>query len=282
MLSDGRLSISTDRNSAMILKRYGLTLEQISEIFKHDHQVQLAPETEICYAVIQDAITGNTIPVLSFDHFRIYDDLPVGSFISEGLRVTDTGLPLAVLNTVGLDVDDWVNKVKTNKKYLIGSRFSELNTKFKVTPVMSNLHFQSLLSELSDIIAEKEFQYAVPTGAILREQLLVYEMMQRANKPITHFITYEAHQSHSLVLKGFAYRTDDGVVYVPFVLTTRNTLLQKRYSPASVFHVQIVKQLTNFFADNINLIDFGIDLPYKSMFGFQKAYSKGLEFVNTN
>ena len=261
-------------------QRYGIPFSQVVKTFEHDHKVQVAQETNICYAVIQDALTVDTIPVLSFDHFRIYDDLEVGSFISKGLRVTDTGLPLAVLSTVNLNVDDWVNNVKTNKKYLIGNRFNELATSFRATPVFSNNHFQELLISMSNIIYEKELQYNVPKGAILQEQSLVYKMMELAAKPVTHFITYEAHWNKNFVFKGFAYRTDDGVVYVPFVLTTRDTVLQKRYSPASVFHVQIVKMLTDYFWDNINLIDFGIDLPYKAMFGFQKAYSKGLEFVN--
>ena len=262
-------------------QRYGISYEQVAQVYEHDHKVQVTQDTNICYGIIKDAITGNIIPVLSFDHFRIYDDLQVGELISDNLRVNGTGLPLAVLNTVDLDLDSWVSKVKTNKKYLTGSRFNELTTSFQPTAVVDNAHFQTLLNNISDILAEKEIQYSVPKGAILREQLLAYRMLELADKPITHFITYEAKSGDRFVFKGFAYKTNDGVVYVPFVLTTRDTAVQKRYSPASVFHVQIVNQITSYFGDSITLIDFGIDLPYKAMFGFHKAYSKGLEFVNT-
>lgn len=261
-----------------VRERYGVGADQLLPLFTVDTP-EVTDDHGIVYKVVQDRYNPeNKIAVLAFDYFRLYEDLPVGTVVSENLKINDTGLPICTLDPTKDLLNDWIPTIKVKKTAILGSRYEELTTEFNRHLIESEADYKRVMMNFDPYFYLKEIQYLLPRGSMLNEYTYYYKMLEAANSRITHIATYRAFKGDRILFNGFAFITEDGIAYVPFMWVTRDVELSKRHSPSAVFHARISLHLKESFP-NLKLIDFGSYLGYKELLNFDRSYSKGLSFI---
>lgn len=262
-------------------ERYGISFED----YKRTHnpigsdgkplEIGVTEKGGVIYFKCPDFLDKTKIGVFPIcDSFLDYSDIGDGIDLGGGIFSRTQGMPKAVLDLTG-DMADWINKIKvpnTNKR---GSRYSRIAQIPASYSIKDENDLLLTLDTMRTFIADKEKQFNLPAGFMIRDYLLTYRILKHRGMEINGVHVLRGLVGKDVIYAWLGFRVGERI-YAPFMWTTREEELQKTYKPAIAAHIAMT---LNCKDKGMISVDYGNYYDYKKILAFDTVWVNGIQYI---
>ena len=257
----------------LVMDLYGVPRAELIEVFGELKCSLTTEHAGLLYQHVDDKyFYDKPSPNTPWGDYRMHSNIPVGAKVSHNLEWTDNGYKIGVVNLTDKTLDDvetWINSIKTNSKYLSGSRYKELSLDLQEISIASYEDFDRFLMSKETVIEKKCGQFSMNTDLFIKEECLLYRVLAHRKNPIKSIVTFIAKDPVGrLVFDGYSYVLESGECYASFMYVENCSETKKRYSPATVYHTALVRLIKQNYP-HVKKVNFMVMLPYKDLFNFE-------------
>ena len=261
----------------LVYDRYGSTFEKLQQLALTDNsgtpcELKVTSEKGVVYFECPDFNTGEPGKFPYMDWVLNFEDLEVGEHLGDGIYVRAQGLNKAVIN-LQQDLDAWVDTIKVPNTIKKGTRFNEIVTTSKLYTVADADEFEAILQLYHKVIKDKEVQFKLNPGVLHLAYMFEYLALLQAGRRIVKVHVLDATVQDQQLFNWISFELSNGVMYSPFMLTTRDPVLSSKYKPAIAAHIIMTKHAQQH---GCNKSDYGHFYKYKSMLNLELEWVKGL------